>query len=140
MTDDWMFMVHRILFAGYDYQSTRRGDDRLFAPNWGMLMAERELAGGELDLRAMPSLEPATVGRGGYPLLLQTGESLGGRPLHDVQHPHDLFMEVAALYRRALTDDIGFELYLAPSEEPALGPPGFPHRRSAMSNPLAPLG
>ncbi len=140
MTDDWMFMVHGSLFAGYDYQSTQRGDDRLFAPNWGMLMAERELAGGELDLRAMLSLEPATVGRDGYPLLLQSGESLGGKPLHDVQHPHDFFMEVAALYRRALTDDLGFELYLAPSGEPALGPPGFPHRRSAMSNPIAPLG
>jgi len=140
MTDDWMFMVHGLLFAGYDYQSTPRGDSRLFAPNWGMLMAERELAGGELDLRAMLSLEPATVGRDGYPLLLQSGESLGGKPLHDVQHPHDFFMEVAALYRRALTDNLGFEVYLAPSGEPALGPPGFPHRRSAMSDPIAPLG
>jgi hypothetical protein len=140
MTDDWMLMVHGILFAGYDFQSTKRGDDALFSPNWGMVMAQRELAGGELGLRAMLSLEPATVGRGGYPLLLQSGESLGGKPLHDVQHPHDLFMEVAAIYRRELTDDLGFELYLAPSGEPPLGPPGFPHRRSAMSNPLAPLG
>jgi len=140
MTDDWMFMVHGLVFAGYDYQSSRRGNDLPFSTNWGMLMAERELAGGELDLRAMLSLEPATVGRGGYPLLLQSGESLHGEALHDVQHPHDLFMEVAALYRRALTDDLGFELYLAPAGEPALGPPGFPHRRSAMANPLAPLG
>jgi hypothetical protein len=139
MTQDWMLMVHGLLFAGYDYQSTRRGEDRLFAPNWGMLMAEHELAGGELWLRGMLSLEPATVGRGGYPLLLQSGESLGGKALHDVQHPHDFFMEVAALYRRELTDDLGFELYLAPAGEPALGPPGFPHRRSSMANPLAPL-
>lgn len=140
MTQDWMFMVHGLVFAGYDWQSTRRGEDRLFSVNWGMLMAERELAGGELGLRAMLSLEPATVGRGGYPLLLQSGESLGGQPLHDVQHPHDLFMEVAATYKRALTDDLGIELYLAPAGEPALGPPGFPHRRSAMADPMAPLG
>ena len=140
MAGDWMLMVHGLLFAGYDYQATRRGDDALFSTNWGMVMAQRELGGGELGLRAMLSLEPATVGRGGYPLILQSGESLGGQPLHDVQHPHDLFMEVAGIYRRELTDDLGVELYLAPAGEPALGPPGFPHRRSAMSDPLAPLG
>jgi hypothetical protein len=49
-------------------------------------------------------------------------------------------MEVAAVWRRALTSDLALELYLAPAGEPALGPPGFPHRRSAMSNPIAPLG
>jgi hypothetical protein len=140
MAGDWMIMVHGLLFAGYDFQATRRGDDAVFSTNWGMVMAQRELAGGELGLRAMLSLEPATVGRGGYPLILQSGESLGGEALHDVQHPHDLFMEVAGIYRRELTDDLGFELYLAPAGEPALGPAGFPHRRSAMSDPLAPLG
>ena len=140
MKRDWMLMVHGELFAGYDFQATRRGDDALFAPNWGMLMAERELGDGQLALRTILSLEPATVGRGGYPLLLQSGESLSGEPLHDLQHPHDFFMEVAALYRRALTEDVGVELYVAPAGEPALGPPGFPHRRSSMSNPVAPLG
>jgi hypothetical protein len=140
MRDDWMVMVHGLLFGGYDYQSTRRGGDLAFSTNWGMVMAEHELAGGELGLRAMLSLEPATVGRGGYPLLLQSGESLHGEPLHDVQHGHDLFMELAGTYRRELTDDLGCELYLAASGEPALGPAGFPHRRSAMSDPVAPLG
>src|SRR5262245_53218086 len=43
MTDDWMFMVHGLLFAGYDLQTTRRGEDRLFSTNWGMLMAETPL-------------------------------------------------------------------------------------------------
>jgi hypothetical protein len=140
MTDDWMFMVHGLLFAGFDYQNTRRGGDQFFSTNWGMLMAQRELAGGQLGLRAMLSLEPATVGREGYPLLLQSGEALGGKPLHDAQHPHDLFMEVAGSYKRALGDDLGFELYLAAAGEPALGPPAFPHRRSAMSIPVSPLG
>jgi len=140
MAHDWMFMVHGLLFAGYDFQATRRGDDAPFSTNWGMLMAQRKLGGGQLGLRAMLSLEPATVGRGGYPLLLQSGESLGGQPLHDLQHPHDLFMELAAQYRHPLTEDVGWELYLAPAGEPALGPTAFPHRRSAMSDPLAPLG
>jgi hypothetical protein len=141
MSDDWMFMVHGLMFAGWDDQSsTRRGNDLFMATNWGMLMAERELLGGELTLRSMLSLEPATVGRGGYPLLLQSGEALHGQPLHDRQHPHDLFMELAALYRREVSEDVGAELYLALAGEPALGPPGFSHRRSALGNPFAPIG
>src|SRR5262245_34252335 len=93
MSDDWMFMVHGLAFAGYDFQATRRGADEWLSTNWGMLMAERDLAGGELVLRSMLSLEPATVGRDGYPLLLQTGEELHDAPLHDRQHAHDFFME-----------------------------------------------
>ena len=141
MSDDWMFMVHGLLFAGWDDQSaTRRGNNLFFSSNWGMLMAERALLGGELILRSMLSLEPATVGRGGYPLLLQSGEALGGEPLHDRQHPHDLFMELAALYRREISENVGAELYLALAGEPALGPPGFSHRRSSIGNPFAPIG
>jgi hypothetical protein len=140
MSGDWMFMVHGLAFAGYDFQATRRGGDQWLSANWGMLMAERDLGKGQLTLRGMLSLDPATIGRDGYPLLLQSGESLGGRPLHDVQHPHDLFMELAADYRQPLSDDVGLELYLAPAGEPALGPAGFPHRLSSMSNPFAPLG
>jgi hypothetical protein len=73
-------------------------------------------------------------------LLLQTGESYQGAPLHDRQHPHDLFMELAARYRQPLNDSIGFELYAAPVGEPAIGPSAFPHRFTAMADPLAPLG
>ena len=51
MSDDWMFMVHGLAFAGWDYQATRRGNDLLMSANWGMLMAQRELLGGELTLR-----------------------------------------------------------------------------------------
>src|SRR5690348_12040208 len=49
-------------------------------------------------------------------------------------------MEVAARYRQAVGDTVGVELYVAPSGEPAIGPPAHPHRFAAMSNPLAPLG
>src|SRR5262249_5920402 len=48
-------------------------------------------------------------------------------------------MEVALKYDRALVDGLAFELYVAPAGEPALGPPGFPHRVSAYADPLAPL-
>lgn len=54
-----------------------------------MVMAQRPVGGGILGLRAMPSLDPA-FGKGGYPLLFQTGEAADGRiPLIDRQHPHD---------------------------------------------------
>jgi hypothetical protein len=46
-------------------------------------------------LRSMLSLETLTIGKK-YPELFQTGETIGGRPIIDAQHPHDFFMEVAA--------------------------------------------
>ena len=57
----------------------------------------------------------------------------------DQQHPHDLIMEAAALYNRPLTSRVGLQLYGGLAGEPALGPVAFPHRLSAMMNPLAPV-
>lgn len=135
----WDFMAMGDVYLQYDRQGGDRGDDQLGSINWGMLMAGRQLGGGQLLLRGMLSLEPWTVTRKGYPLLLQSGESFGGQPLHDRQHPHDLFMEIAASYDRALTRNLALELYAGPVGEPALGPTAFPHRPSAMNDPLAPL-
>ena len=136
----WSLMVHGSLYAMYDRQLTQRGDAQVSSPNWGMLMAGRGLAGGFLQFRGMFSVEPFTVGGRGYPLLLQTGESYRGEPLHDRQHPHDLFMELAALYERPVASNLAVSLYLAPVGEPASGPVAFPHRPSAANDPLAPLG
>ena len=106
-----------------------------------MGMASHPLLAGTITLRAMLSAEPATMGgEKAFPLLLQTGETYGGVPLHDRQHPHDLFMETAAIYRHTIADAIGVELYAAASGEPALGPTAFMHRASAMNNPLPPIG
>jgi hypothetical protein len=88
----------------------------------------------------MLSLDPATVTNRGYPLLLQSGETLDGAPLHDRQHPHDFWMELGALYERPITEHLGLSFYAAPSGEPALGPVAFMHRPSAVDIPFAPLG
>jgi hypothetical protein len=136
---DWAIMAHWNFFVGYDDQGSDRGDSEWTAPNWGMLMQSRSTGKGALVFREMLSLDPWTVGREGYPLLLQTGESIDGEPIHDRQHPHDLFMELAAMYTRELSGSTALQLYAAPSGEPALGPVAFPHRASAMSDPLAPL-
>jgi hypothetical protein len=92
-----------------------------------------------LLVKTMFSAEPATVGRCGYPTLLASGEQCRGLPLHDRQHPHDVFMELAAQYRRPVNDSLAIEIYGGPAGEPALGPTAFPHRLSAIPNPIAPI-
>jgi hypothetical protein len=139
MFGPWEVMAHGFVFGQYDHQSGRRGDDQFGSLNWTMLMASRELAGGHFQARTMLSLDPATVTSKGYPLLLQTGEAIEGKPLHDRQHPHDFFMELAVLYQREFNNRVAWSLYAAPSGEPALGPVAFMHRPSAMDNPAAPL-
>jgi hypothetical protein len=136
----WGFMVHANIFVGYDYFGSRRGSDQFISTNSIMGMAWHPLGPGEIMFRSMLSAEPVTVGTDGYPLILQTGETSGGEPLHDRQHPHDLFMELAASYVVPVSDSLALELYVAPAGEPALGPTAFPHRVSAISDPLAPLG
>ncbi len=136
---DWQMMTHYNAFLAYDNQSGSRGSDQFNSINWLMLMATRRTGDNELSLRGMFSLEPLTTTGRGYPLLFQSGEAYRGQPLIDRQHPHDFFMELSARYRRIITDDTVFSLYVAPSGEPALGPPAFPHRMSAMDNPAAPI-
>jgi hypothetical protein len=140
MAGPWELMLHGFVFAQYIDQRGARGDDQFGSLNWGMVMASRPLAGGRFQARTMLSLDPATVTNRGYPLLLQSGETVDGRPLHDRQHPHDFLMEVAMLYERPVGERLGLSLYAAPSGEPALGPVAFMHRPSAMDNPFAPLG
>jgi hypothetical protein len=139
MLGPWMIMTHGFVFAQYDKQSGERGDDQLGSLNWIMMMATRDFAGGRFQGRTMLSLDPSTVSNRGYPLLLQTGETYKGQPLHDRQHPHDFWMELGALYQREISKGLAWSLYAAPSGEPALGPVAFMHRPSAMDNPAAPL-
>jgi len=139
MLHDWMIMTHGFVFAQYNHQSGERGDDQFGSLNWAMLMATRDFGGGRFQARTMLSLDPWTVSNRGYPLLLQTGETYNGEPLHDRQHPHDFWMELGALYQREIRKGLAWSIYAAPSGEPALGPVAFMHRPSAMDNPAAPL-
>lgn len=137
---DWTLMLHGVAFLNEIQQSGPRGSGKLFSTNWIMPMAQRKLSRGTLTLRAMFSLEPATISRQRYPELLQQGETAFGHPIVDGQHPHDFFMELAALYDYRLTDKTLLSLYFAPMGDPAMGPIAYPHRASASENPLAPLG
>jgi hypothetical protein len=93
----------------------------------------------QFGFRAMLSLDPLIERGYGYPLLYQSGEQFRGEPIHDRQHPHDLFSELAATYSYKFNDKNSFFLYAGYPGEPALGPPTFMHRVSAMNNPDAPL-
>jgi hypothetical protein len=140
MFDDDMLMLHGAAFPRYTNVSTRRGDDRVDAPNWMMAMYSHPLGdNAQLGARLMMSLDPLTEGGRGYPLLYQSGESWNGQPLHDRQHPHDLFDELSITWSQKLTSDFSAFLYFGYPGEPALGPPAFMHRPSAMDDPDAPL-
>ena len=120
--------------------STRRGDDRIDGPNWFMAMFSHPIGeNAQLGFRGMVSLDLLTERGSGYPLLFQTGETWNGESLHDRQHPHDLFDELSVSYSQKFGRDFSAYLYLAYPGEPALGPPTFMHRLSAMDNPDAPL-
>jgi hypothetical protein len=142
MWNGWHLMTHGFANLVYDHQGSTRGDEKVFSENMLMGMASRDLGPGHLGLRAMLSAEPWTIGKNGYPLLLQTGETANGvTPLIDRQHPHDMLMELAATYSVPVgtAGDSAF-VYVGWPGEPALGPATFMHRFSGMENPEAPIG
>ena len=102
MLGDDMLMVHGGAFPRYTNVSTQRGDDRIDMPNWFMGMYSHPIGeNAQLGARLMMSLDPLTEGGRGYPLLFQSGESWHDQPLHDRQHPHDLFDELSLSYSRS---------------------------------------
>jgi hypothetical protein len=139
MAGQWMLMLHGVAYGQYTRQDGPRGGWQVGSINWLMLSAAHPAAGGRVELRAMGSAEPYTLGGVGYPLLLQTGETYKGVPLHDRQHPHDLAMELSTTYERRLAGPVSASLYLAPVGEPAAGPVAFMHRPSSEGDPFAPL-
>src|SRR6185295_6126891 len=137
---EWSTMVHGFANFIYDDQGGARGDTKTFMTTMLMGVAQRSLGeGGTLGLRGMISTDPY-FGNGGYPLLLQTGETADGQtPLIDRQHPHDLFMELSVSYSRRVSERSSWFVYAGLPGEPALGPPTFMHRFSGEDNPEAPI-
>ncbi|MGC2181981.1 MAG: hypothetical protein WA637_01725 [Terriglobales bacterium] len=136
----WTLMLHGEAFLSEAQQSGPRGRGKLFSTNWWMPMAQRKFGKGTLTLRTMLSFEPATVTERRYPELFQEGETAFGRPIVDGQHPHDFFMELAALYDYKISEHTMVSAYAAPMGDPAMGPVAYPHRASASEDPIAPLG
>src|SRR5262245_46906951 len=127
----WHVMQDAVVFGMFNHQGGGRGGDEFRVPNWWMGMFSRPVGAGQLTFNTMFSLEPATVGKKGYRELFQVGETFEGRPLIDYQHPHDSFMQLAAVWRVPIGNGSGFTIAGGPSGEPAIGPVAFMHRASA---------
>lgn len=136
----WIAMVHGFLNTVYDKQGGHRGGEKLFSENMLMFTAQKDFGKSTVALRNMLSIEPATIGCNGYPLLLQTGETCNGKtPLIDRQHPHDFLMELAAVYTIRFNEKNSIFGYFGYPGEPSLGPPAYIHRFSSFFNPEAPI-
>ena len=135
----WHVMQDAIVFGLFNHQGGPRGGDELRVPNWWMGMFSRKVKSSDLTITTMFSLDALTVGKKGYRELFQVGEAFEGQPLIDYQHPHDVFMQLAAIWRVPVSAKTGFTLAGGPSAEPAIGPVAFMHRASAMENPMSPL-
>ena len=140
----WMTMIHGSFFARYNdqdlFKSGSRGGQKFDVPDWLMAMTQHKVGkNGLFSINTMFSFDPFLVGPGGYPLLYQTGESYKGKKLVDTQHPHDLFAELSVAYTQKIAKDADWSASFGYPGEPALGPPVFMHRLSAMNDPDAPL-
>ena len=136
----WHVMSHAVLNFVADDQEGPRGGSKTFAEGMFMLMASRKLDDRtDFDFNLMLSPD-AFMGKGGYPLLLQTGETADGvHHLTDAQHPHDLFMAATAkLTHRFDGDAKAFVLVGWPGEY-GFGPTAFMHRASGENFPTAPI-
>lgn len=135
----WHLMAHGFANSVLDHQGGARGGHDTFSNSMAMGMATRPAGAGTLELHAMLSLDPA-MGKGGYPLLFQSGETADGvTTLVDRQHPHDFFMELSGTYTLPLGESGDISIYAGLPGEAALGPPSFMHRFSGVRIPEAPL-
>lgn len=140
MSQGWAIMIDGYLMGIYDDQGGPLGDEKIFSENMLMVTAQKDFGCSTFALRSMISLEPATIGCNGYPLLLQTGETCNGiTPLINRQHPHDFMMELGAVFTIRFSDKSSIFGYFALPGEPALGPPAYIHRFSSFFNPEAPI-
>ena len=136
-----MQMTHGAIFPRYVSAGSQRGSRRADAPNWLMFMGTHALGErAQFGYTAMLSADTLTENQTGYPLLFQTGESAYGMQLHDRQHPHDLFSELAVTYSTRLGAASSAYVYLGYPGEPALGPTAFMHRRIAYDMPDSTIG
>ena len=128
-----------MLFGTFNQQGGSRGETEFRSQNWLMATAIRPLGAGTFGATGMISIEPATSPGRGYSEIFQVGEAYQGLQITDHQHPHDLFMQLAASWSVPLGSRSRITFIGAPVGEPALGPVAFMHRASSAENPLAPL-
>ncbi|MEY4514528.1 MAG: hypothetical protein RLZZ450_6650, partial [Pseudomonadota bacterium] len=136
----WGLLVHGNVYAGYNWYSSDRGGQRFMGRNTLMGGVFRTFRRSELLFRLALSFEPLTIGKRGYPQILQTGQTTDGKRITDTMYALDFFRELALTYSWEVTPKWAGLIYGALAGEPALGPVTFTQRVSASADPLAPLG
>lgn len=136
----WMVMTHGAISLVGDNQTGPRGGDKTFVEGMVMIMASHALDDrNTVTLDAMLSPD-AFMGKSGYPLLLQTGETADSiHPLVDRQHPHDLIAGLSATLSHRVSDDTRAFVTVGYPGEFAFGPTAFMHRASGQDFPTAPI-
>jgi len=137
--DRWVTLVHGYAFLNANRQGGDSGGQDFESENHLMLTATRTRGATTWTLLGTFTAEPLTITPARAPELFQRGETYRGTLLVDRQHPHDLFLQLAAQWSRALRGGTRLRLYLAPIGEPALGPTAYVHRPASAMNPVAPL-
>jgi len=135
----WQWTGDASAFFGFNDQERKFRDFTAWeSQNWMMGQGRRAMHRGTVQLTTMLSLEPFTIADLGSPQVFQTGETFGGAPLIDYQHPHDLLMALGGTYTHPWSRGT-WNLSAAVVGSPAFGPAPFMHRASAIDNPHAPL-
>jgi hypothetical protein len=135
---DGVLFVQVLYEPGDRHRTGGTANHQVGGVNWAMAMMRRPVGNGRFGVRTMLSAEPWTVGDCGSLNYLATGEVCDDDTIHDRQQPHDAVMELAVDFEHPLRQSWRWQVYAGLAGEPALGPPGYPHRASAMGNPMAP--
>ena len=136
----WMLMVHGDAFLQYDHQGGLAG--RRPAREHQLGHADGDAAGGRRhapsprhgERRAADDRRPRAIR-----CCCRAARPTEASRCTTGSIPHDLFMELSALYERAINRRLGVLVYAAPVGEPAIGPVAYMHRPSALNDPFAPL-
>ena len=99
-TSGWQWGVEGVVFVGYNYHTASSPTSTSESQNWLMTSLATSSQRFDLGSIGMLSLEPFTLRDIGSPQVFQTGETFGGAPLIDYQHPHDLIMNLGAEFSR----------------------------------------
>ena len=140
-----MVMLSGNSFVAAIAQQSPRGRNAIVSPNMFMVDVGTTIGGHHyLNLDFMGTIEKWTFPDGGYPELLQIGESNAqGQPYIDAQHPHSSPIMGLTLSDTIRLSNVGknsVKLFFAPRGETTDGPVAFMHRVTGLANPDAPLG
>jgi hypothetical protein len=136
----WQFMRDGVVFGVFNHQGGPRAGRSSARRTGGWAWALAPWARSQFTFTGMLSLDPATVGRQGYREIFQVGEIYQGHPLIDHQHPHDFFMQLAAVVASRGQRAYGFHTRGRPCGRGGARARGV-HSTAASSaeNPFAPL-